>query len=46
MPWLYQKKPKIVVTTMAAIEISSRVRSSRMWSTSDIVPSGLALLRR
>jgi len=28
-PWLYQKKPKIVVTETAAIEISNRVRSSR-----------------
>src|SRR3984893_616131 len=39
-------KPKIVVTETAAIEISNRVRSSRRWSTSDIVPSGLTRLRR
>ena len=41
MPWVYQKKPKVVVTTTAAAAISSRLRSSLRWSTSDIVPSGL-----
>ena len=32
----------MVVSATAPSEISSRVRSSRMWSTRDIVPSGLA----
>src|SRR5246127_3154552 len=41
----YQKNPKIVVTRIAASEISSRVRSSVRWSTSDIVASGLVRLR-
>src|ERR1700758_1801245 len=41
----YQTNPKIVVTRMAASEISSRVRSSVRWSTSDIVASGLVRLR-
>src|SRR6201997_1251315 len=41
----YQKNPKIVVTRIAANEISSRVRSSVRWSTSDIVASGLVRLR-
>ena len=45
-PWLYQKNPAIVVTTIAAIAISNRLRSSRRWSTSDIVPSGLTRARR
>jgi len=27
-PWLYQKNPRVVVTTTAAVEISSRLRSS------------------
>ena len=40
-PWLYQKNPKIVVSTIAATAISSRVRSSCRCSTSDMVPSGL-----
>src|SRR5438094_515722 len=44
----YQKKPNSVVTTTAAIEISSRRRSSCRCSTNDMVPSGfvLRLLRR
>src|ERR1700757_4008202 len=41
----YQTNPKIVVTRIAASAISSRVRSSVRWSTSDIVASGLARLR-
>src|ERR1700758_5526468 len=41
----YQKNPKSVVTRIAASEISSRVRSSVRWSTSDIVASGLVRLR-
>src|ERR1700739_4261623 len=41
----YQKNPKIVVTRIAANEISNRVRSSVRWSTSDIVASGLVRLR-
>ncbi len=44
--WLYQMKPMMVVSATAPIEISSRVRNSRTCSTSDMVPSGLARLRR
>ena len=39
--WVYQKNPTIVVSTTAATAISSRLRSSCRWSTSDMVPSGL-----
>ena len=36
----------MVVSATAPTEIRSRVRSSRTWSTSDMVPSGLIRLRR
>ena len=44
--WVYQMKPMTVVSATAPTEISSRVRNSRTWSTSDMVPSGLTRLRR
>ena len=37
--------PTIVVSRIAAREISNLVRSSVRWSTSDIVASGLVRLR-
>ena len=42
----YQTNPTAVVSAIVASEISSRARSSVRWSTSDMVPSGLARLRR
>ena len=45
-PWLYQRKPRMVVTTTANAEIRSRPRSSVRCSTSDMVPSGLTRDRR
>jgi hypothetical protein len=46
MPWVYQKKPRMVVKMTAAAAHSSRLRSSCRWSTSDMVPSGFTRARR
>lgn len=46
IPCSYQINPIIVVTAMAARARNSRVRSSRKWSTMDMVPSGFFLALR
>ena len=46
IPWLYQRKPTIVVSATAATDINRRVRSSLTCSTRDMVPSGLVRARR
>ena len=45
-PCEYQMNPTTVVAAIATSAMIRRLRSSRRWSTNDMVPSGLTLLRR